>query len=66
MPRARSLLPLPTYFVGAEARRALGWATACMAGSAIVGVPLLTAFATLIGWRVAFIAAVSAVIGAAC
>ena len=32
-----SLAVAGTYFAGAEARRALGWATACMAGSAIVG-----------------------------
>ena len=35
-----------------------------MAGSAIVGVPVLTAVATLTGWRLAFIAAGGAVIGA--
>ena len=59
-----SLAVAGTYFAGAEARRALGWATACMAGSAIVGVPVLTAVATLTGWRLAFIAAGGAVIGA--
>jgi DHA2 family methylenomycin A resistance protein-like MFS transporter len=32
-----SLAVAGTYFTGAEARRALGWATASMAGSAIVG-----------------------------
>jgi predicted MFS family arabinose efflux permease len=60
-----SLAVAGTYFAGAEARRALGWATACMAGSAIVGVPALTAVATFTGWRLAFIAAGGAVIGAA-
>jgi predicted MFS family arabinose efflux permease len=59
-----SLAVAGTYFAGAEARRALGWVTACMAGSAIVGVPVLTAVATLTGWRLAFIAAGGAVIGA--
>ena len=59
-----SLAVAGTYFAGAEARRALGWATACMAGSAIVGVPVLTAVATLTGWRLAFLAAGGAVIGA--
>src|SRR5215203_1916057 len=61
-----SLAVAGTYFAGAEARRALGWATACMAGSAIVGVPLLTAIATHTGWRSAFIAVGSAMIGAVC
>ena len=59
-----SLAVAGTYFTGAEARRALGWATACVAGSAIVGVPVLTAVATLTGWRLAFIVAGAAVIGA--
>ena len=59
-----SLAVAGTYFAGSEARRALGWVTACMAGSAIVGVPVLTAVATLTGWRLAFLAAGSAVIGA--
>jgi predicted MFS family arabinose efflux permease len=59
-----SLAVAGTYFTGAEARRALGWATACMAGSAIVGVPALTAVATLTGWRLAFMVAGAAVIGA--
>ena len=60
-----SLAVAGTYFVGAEARRALGWTTACMAGSAIVGVPALTAVATLTSWRLAFIVAGTTVIGAA-
>src|SRR4051794_13717014 len=46
-----SLAVAGTYFAGAEARRALGWATACMAGSAIVGVPVPTALASLSRWR---------------
>jgi DHA1 family inner membrane transport protein len=58
-----SLAVAGTYFKGAEARRALGWTTACMAGSAIVGVPALTAVATLTGWRLAFMVAGAAVIG---
>jgi predicted MFS family arabinose efflux permease len=59
-----SLAVASTYFAGAEARRALGWATACMAGSAIVGVPALTAVASFTGWRLAFIFGGTAVIGA--
>jgi predicted MFS family arabinose efflux permease len=59
-----SLAVAGTHFVGAEARRALGWATACMAGSAIVGVPVLTAIASLTSWRLAFIVAGATVIGA--
>lgn len=54
-----------TYFAGPAARRALGWTTACMAGSAIVGVPALTAIGSLVGWRAAFVAAGAAAIGAA-
>ncbi|MBA3450931.1 MAG: MFS transporter, partial [Chloroflexia bacterium] len=60
-----SLAVAGTYFAGPAARHALGWATACMAGSAIVGVPVLTAMGAVAGWRTAFIAAGSAVIGAA-
>jgi predicted MFS family arabinose efflux permease len=59
-----SLAVAGTHFAGAEARRALGWATACMAGSAIVGVPVLTAIASFTSWRLAFIVAGAAVIGA--
>ena len=54
-----------TYFAGSAARRALGWTTACMAGSAIVGVPVLTAIGGVAGWRAAFVAAGIATIGAA-
>ena len=46
-----------TQFVGGSARRALGWTTAWMAGSAIIGVPLLTAAGDAVGWRTAFVAA---------
>jgi predicted MFS family arabinose efflux permease len=46
-----------TYFAGPAARRALGWTTAFMAGSAIVGVPVMTAIGSVTGWRTAFIAA---------
>ena len=59
-----SLAVAGTYFTGAESRRARGWATASMAGSAIVGVPVLTAVASLTGWRPAFVLAGAAVIGA--
>src|SRR5918997_5016543 len=58
-----SLAVAGTYFAGAEARRALGWATACMAGSAIVGVPVLTAVASLTGWGLAFLFRGSAGVG---
>jgi predicted MFS family arabinose efflux permease len=54
-----------TTFAGAKLRRALGWTTACMAGSAVVGVPLLTAAGSAVGWRWAFIAAGLVVIGIA-
>ena len=59
-----SLALAGTYFAGPQARRALGWATACMAGSAIVGVPVLTAAGAIASWRTAFIAAGVAVAGA--
>lgn len=55
-----------TSFSGAAARHALGWTTACMAGSAIVGVPLLAAVGDATGWRVAFIAAGGVAVAAAC
>jgi MFS transporter, DHA1 family, inner membrane transport protein len=54
-----------TYFAGSAARRALGWTTACMAGSAIVGVPVLTALGSVVGWRAAFVAAGIGAVGAA-
>jgi predicted MFS family arabinose efflux permease len=54
-----------TVFAGPAARRALGWTTACMAGSAIVGVPVLTAMGSVVGWRTAFVAAGIAAVGAA-
>jgi predicted MFS family arabinose efflux permease len=54
-----------TYFAGPAARQALGWTTACMAGSAIVGVPVLTALGSVVGWRAAFVAAGVAAVGAA-
>ena len=44
-----------THFVGAAARRALGWTTAWLAGSAIIGVPLFAAIGDLAGWRTAFV-----------
>lgn len=46
-----------TAFTGAAARRAVGWTNSAQAGSAIVGVPLLTAIGAAAGWRMAFIAA---------
>ena len=52
-----------TYFAGSAARRALGWTTACMAGSATVGVPILTALGSVAGWRAAFVAAGVAAVG---
>jgi DHA1 family inner membrane transport protein len=54
-----------TYFAGSAARQALGWTTACMAGSAIVGVPVLTAIGSVVGWRAAFVSAGVAALGAA-
>ena len=54
-----------TYFVGAAARRALGWTTACMAGTAIIGVPLLAVIGDAAGWRTAFVAAGLTAAGAA-
>src|ERR687890_680903 len=45
-----SLAVAGTYFSGAEARRALGWVTACMAGSAIGRGPGLTAIPTPTRW----------------
>ncbi len=44
-----------THFAGAAARQALGWTTACMAGSAIIGVPLIAAVGDVVGWRAAFV-----------
>jgi predicted MFS family arabinose efflux permease len=46
-----------TGFTGATARRAVGWTNGAQAGSAIVGVPLLTAVGAALGWRTAFVAA---------
>jgi predicted MFS family arabinose efflux permease len=52
-------------FAGPRQRRALGWVTASMAGSAIVGVPLLSAFGGLAGWRAAFLIGAAVVAGIA-
>lgn len=60
-----SLAVAGAYFSGPAARQALGWATACMACSAIVGVPVMTAVGAISGWRTAFIAVGIAVMGAA-
>jgi DHA1 family inner membrane transport protein len=54
-----------TAFGAPRARRALGWATAAMAASAIVGVPFLSAIGGIAGWRLAFLVAAAAVIGIA-
>lgn len=48
-------------FSGPLARRALGWVTAAMSGSAIVGVPFLGAIGGWAGWRTAFFIAAVAV-----
>jgi len=48
---------------GTRARHALGWVTAAMAGSAIVGVPLLSALGAVAGWRAALLAAGLGVLG---
>jgi predicted MFS family arabinose efflux permease len=60
-----SLAVAGTHFSGPAARQALGWTTACMACSAIVGVPVMTAVGAFSGWRTAFIAVGIAVVGAA-
>ena len=60
-----SLALAGTAFAGPEARRALGWTTAAMAGSAIVGVPGLSALGAAVGWRAAFVAAALGVLGIA-
>ena len=54
-----------TAFPGPRVRRALAWVTAAMAGSAIVGVPLLSVIGGLAGWRVAFLIAAGAIAGVA-
>lgn len=59
-----SLAVAGTYFAGPAARQALGWTTACMACSAIVGVPVMTAIGSVSGWRTAFLAVGIAVVGA--
>ena len=46
-----------TAFTGALARRAVGWTNGAQAGSAIIGIPLLTAVGAALGWRAAFVAA---------
>jgi predicted MFS family arabinose efflux permease len=50
-----SLAVAGTAFGGLRARRALGWTTAAMAGSAIIGVPILSALGAASGWRTAFL-----------
>ncbi|HEY3080454.1 MAG TPA: MFS transporter [Chloroflexota bacterium] len=45
-----------TRFEGEARRRALSWASAAIAGSGIIGVPLLTGIEGLAGWRAAFVA----------
>ena len=53
-----------TSFSGPSARRALGWTTACLAGSGIVGVPVMAAIGDVAGWRTAFVVAGVAALGA--
>jgi DHA1 family inner membrane transport protein len=60
-----SLAVAGTAFTGPAVRRALGWTTASMAGSGIVGVPVLTAVGEFAGWRTAFVVAGCAAAGAA-
>lgn len=55
-----------TAFTGAASRRALGWTTASMAGSGVVGVPLLAAGGDVVGWRAAFVASGAVVAVIAC
>jgi predicted MFS family arabinose efflux permease len=45
-----------TRFTGAARRRAISLSVAAVAGSGIVGVPLLTGVDALYGWRAAFVA----------
>lgn len=42
-----------TIFTGQARRRAIGWTFASLSSAAIVGVPILTAFGGVAGWRVA-------------
>jgi DHA1 family inner membrane transport protein len=49
-----SLAIASTAFDSTSARRAVSWTSAAQAGSAIVGVPVLTAIGAAAGWRVAF------------
>lgn len=44
-------------FSGGKTRSALAWVTAAMAGTAIIGVPLLSAIGSFAGWRGAFLLA---------
>jgi DHA1 family inner membrane transport protein len=60
-----SLAVARVTFTGAAQRRAIGWATAGGAAAAVAGVPFLAALSGIAGWRVAFIAAGTAAIGAA-
>ena len=50
-------------FSGGKTRSALAWVTAAMAGTAIVGVPLLSAIGSFAGWRGAFLLAAVATAG---
>jgi MFS transporter, DHA1 family, inner membrane transport protein len=54
---ALSLAIASTHFSGQAARRAVGWTVAGLAGSAIVGVPILTTIGGVANWRTAFLAA---------
>jgi MFS transporter, DHA1 family, inner membrane transport protein len=54
---ALSLAIASTHFSGQAARRAVGWTVAGLAGSAIIGVPILTTIGGVANWRTAFVAA---------
>jgi MFS transporter, DHA1 family, inner membrane transport protein len=45
-----------TLFRGEHQRRAISWVTAGATGAVLVGIPVLTTVAELLGWRVAFVA----------
>jgi predicted MFS family arabinose efflux permease len=51
-----SLAIASTHFTGLAARRAVGWTVAGLAGSAIIGVPILTTIGDAATWRAAFVA----------
>ena len=53
----QSLAVAGTHFSGPASRRAISWTIAALAGSGIIGVPVLTAIGSASNWRVAFMVA---------